>query len=71
MSPHPRWVSGGTQRNENIEPFLGSQEKSDQAEAMEASTPLATFQGPPKNSVSKIKNLLMQFFFLNQGYFLK
>ena len=67
MSPHPRWVSGGTQRNENIEPFLGSQEKSDQ----EASTPLATLQGPPKNSVSKIKNLLMQFKKKNQGYFLK
>lgn len=54
-----------------MEPFLGSQEKSDKAEAMEASAPPATLQGPPKNSVSKIKNLLMQFFFLNQGYFLK
>ena len=43
-----------------MEPFLGSHEKSDKAEVMEASAPLATLQRPPKNSVSKIKNLLMQ-----------
>ena len=43
-----------------MEPFLGSHEKSDKAEVMEASAPLATLQGPPKNSVSKIKSLLMQ-----------
>lgn len=60
MPFHPPWVSGGTWRNENMEPFLGSHEKSDKAEVMEASAPLATLQRPPKNSVSKIKNLLMQ-----------
>lgn len=37
MPSHLPWVSGGTWRNEDMEPFLGSQEKSDKAEAMEAS----------------------------------